>query len=125
MSNARRAPTPRAPAGPRPWRTCLGCRAVRSQGDLLRLVRDADGSVEPDPHRRRGGRGAYLCRTEGCLTEAIRRARWGQAFRTSATLTPEAIGRVRALIEGTETDRFSTECGDDNLRAGAAVEGRW
>jgi predicted RNA-binding protein YlxR (DUF448 family) len=91
----------------------------------LRLVRGADGSVEPDPHRRRGGRGAYLCRTELCLTEAVRRARWGQAFRTSAAMTPEAIGRVRALIEGTGTDRFSTECGDDNLRAGAAVEGRW
>jgi hypothetical protein len=39
-------------------------------------------------------------------------------------LTPETIGRVRALIEAEETPR-STECHEERLRAGAAVEGRW
>jgi hypothetical protein len=60
-----------------------------------------------------------VCRRQECLAEAVRRARWAQAFRAPATLRPETIDRVRALIEAEEMPRLSTEC------AGAAVEGRW
>ncbi|HEY7514577.1 MAG TPA: YlxR family protein, partial [Vicinamibacteria bacterium] len=49
-------------------RSCLGCRRVRPQAELLRIVRMPDGRVEPDPHRRAGGRGAYLCRRVACLS---------------------------------------------------------
>jgi predicted RNA-binding protein YlxR (DUF448 family) len=55
--------------------------------------------VEPDPHRRRGGRGAYLCPQESCLSQAVRRARWAHAFRAPAALSPEGAARVRAWIE--------------------------
>ena len=81
-----------------PVRTCLGCRRARPQAELLRIVRTADGRVEPDPQRRARGRGAYLCRREACLTECVRRGRWPQAFRVPAVATQEVLARLRGLL---------------------------
>ena len=81
-----------------PMRTCLGCRRPRPQAELLRIVRTPDGRVEADPRRRAGGRGAYLCRREACLSECVRRGRWPQAFRVPAVATPDAVDRMRGLL---------------------------
>jgi predicted RNA-binding protein YlxR (DUF448 family) len=79
-------------------RTCLGCRRSRPQVELLRVVRTPAGVVEADLRRRAGGRGAYLCRREACLSECLRRGRWPQAFRVPAVATPEAVARLRQLV---------------------------
>ncbi len=93
-----------APLGGEPLRTCVGCRRVRGQGSLLRLARTPDGFVEADPDRRAGGRGAYLCFSEKCLDEAMRRSRWGRLSRGPVVLRRETIERVRALVRaGRET----------------------
>ena len=84
--------------GHAPIRTCLGCRRARPQAELLRIVRTPDGRVEPDPERRRRGRGAYLCRREECLTECVRRGRWPQAFRVPAVATPDVVAQLRELL---------------------------
>ena len=81
-----------------PVRTCLGCRRARPQAELLRIVRAADGLVEPDPERRGRGRGAYLCRREACLSECVRRGRWPQAFRAPTVATREVVARLRGLL---------------------------
>ena len=138
MTRARgRAPRSRpAPTGaaPGPLRTCLGCRQVRPQAELVRLVRGSDGLVEPDPWRRRGGRGAYLCRSARCLDEAMRRRRWPQAFRAPATLTPAAADGVRALlVEGRLGPGPTSPGWDDGIQVAARgsgqleapVEGGW
>lgn len=104
-----------------PSRTCLGCRQVRPQGSLLRIVRTADGFVEPDPERRRGGRGAYLCRSERCLGEAVRRGRWAHAFRRPVVLRPETVLRLRVLI-GAERELSSRR--GDGVDAGVRPGGR-
>ena len=85
-----------------PRRTCVGCRQVRSQAGLVRLARSPEGFVEPDPRRRRGGRGAYLCPRLACLTNTVRRGRWAQAFRAPVVATPEMIERLRVLLVGEE-----------------------
>jgi hypothetical protein len=97
MTARARKPAATAP-GAGPVRTCLACRQPSPQPRLLRFVRTAEGFVEPDPRRRRGGRGAYLCRSERCFGEALRRGRWGHAFRAPAALRPDTVERVRALI---------------------------
>ena len=77
-----------------PQRTCLGCRQSRPQAALLRLVRTADGSVQADPARRLGGRGAYLCGA-GCLTAALKRKAFGRAFRGKAgKVDPLKLGQA-------------------------------
>jgi predicted RNA-binding protein YlxR (DUF448 family) len=84
--------------GRAPMRTCVGCRRARPQAELLRIVRTRDGGIEADPHRRAGGRGAYLCRREACLSECLRRGRWSQAFRVPALATPDTVARLRGLL---------------------------
>jgi predicted RNA-binding protein YlxR (DUF448 family) len=103
-----------------PLRTCVGCRRVRSQAALLRLVRTPEGFVEPDPDRRRAGRGAYVCPSEGCMNEAVRRGRWAQVFRAPAALAPPAIERLRALIQAEREPELVGPSG-----GGVSVKGGW
>jgi len=84
-----------------PVRTCLGCRARKSQFQLRRLalVRGPDGPrVVWDENRTRGGRGAWLCAGgAGCLEKALRRKVLARAFRLeveadASALTPGVNG---------------------------------
>lgn len=74
-----------------PLRTCVGCRAIRPQAELLRS-RCVDGKVLPDRSVRAGaerhgredspkvGRSAYLCPARACFEQAVRRGGFARAF---------------------------------------------
>lgn len=64
-----------------PQRTCLGCRQVKHQSDLIRFVRSPDGAVLVDLKGRLPGRGAYLCNSRECLAAAVSRQQFNRAFR--------------------------------------------
>lgn len=49
----------------------MGCRAVRPQSELVRLVLAAEGLVR-DEKKALPGRGAYVCSAETCATRAAR-----------------------------------------------------
>ena len=70
-----------------PQRTCVACRKVTTQRELIRLVRGADTTVEEDPSGKKPGRGSYLCCAEACWEAGLRRGALERALRT--TLTPE------------------------------------
>lgn len=55
-----------------PQRTCLGCRVVKDRSALLRYALQ-EGALMPDPACVLPGRGAYLCRNEACLKEALKK----------------------------------------------------
>jgi hypothetical protein len=57
-----------------PARTCVACRQEASKGELIRVVRQADGSAALDLTGHAPGRGAYLHRDPECL-EAARKSR--------------------------------------------------
>ena len=68
-----------------PRRTCLGCRARKTQDRLSRLAL-APGPDGPrvvwDPERTLGGRGAWLCADNpACLENALRKRALARAFR--------------------------------------------
>jgi hypothetical protein len=63
-----------------PQRTCVGCREVRSKGDLIRIVRTPEGVVEIDPTGKLSGRGAYVCPNRECLDLAIQGKRLEKAL---------------------------------------------
>ena len=65
-----------------PQRTCLGCRQVRSQSELVRFVRSPDGEVLADLKGRLPGRGAYLCNRRSCMATAVNRKQFDRAFRS-------------------------------------------
>ena len=55
-----------------PQRTCVACRRVQAKHELTRLVRVADGNVVVDTAGSKAGRGAYLCRSQGCWEVGLR-----------------------------------------------------
>ena len=62
-----------------PMRTCAACREVHAKRSMVRLVRNADGTVTRDPTGKAPGRGTYICDRPDCreprqLADAIQRA---------------------------------------------------
>jgi predicted RNA-binding protein YlxR (DUF448 family) len=74
-----------APAKHIPQRTCVACGEVKSQRELVRLVRVAGGGVEVDPTGRRPGRGAYLCPAPACWQAGLKQGRLEYVLRTTLT----------------------------------------
>ena len=68
-----------------PQRTCIACRKVTGQRELIRLVRIADGSVEVDTSGKKPGRGAYLCRSWECWEIGLKGSRVEHVLRTTLT----------------------------------------
>lgn len=68
-----------------PRRSCVGCRAVREQRDLLRVVRDESGALQLDPQRRLAGRGAYLCPRRECARRSLKQKSLERALRGPVT----------------------------------------
>ncbi len=68
-----------------PLRTCVVCRQTKEKRQLVRLVRDNNGSVQIDTEGKKPGRGAYLCRTTDCWNSALTGGRLEHALRTSVT----------------------------------------
>ena len=58
-----------------PHRMCFACRERSPKRDLIRLVRDRDGSLRPDLLSRGPGRGAYVHADEACLKNLAKRTR--------------------------------------------------
>ena len=64
-----------------PQRTCLGCRQVKDQSELIRFVRSPEGEILVDLKGRLPGRGAYLCNSRDCIMAAVNRQQFNRAFR--------------------------------------------
>jgi predicted RNA-binding protein YlxR (DUF448 family) len=70
-----------------PLRMCISCHQTMNKRHLVRLVRNADGSVQVDPSGKKSGRGAYLCHSRECWHNAFNSSRLEHALKTS--ITPE------------------------------------
>ena len=77
-----------------PRRTCVGCRQVRPQDELIRLTRGADGVARVDETGKGAGRGVYACPTPECLTTALRKGRLDHAFRRPTTGPERSVGEI-------------------------------
>ena len=53
-----------------PLRMCVACREIRPQAELIRVVKQSDGKIAVDLKHKLGGRGAYVCKAEECITKA-------------------------------------------------------
>lgn len=62
-------------------RTCIGCGKASTKDELLRIVRQPDGSVGFDPTGRKPGRGAYVC-SGACFAKARKTGRLARSLRT-------------------------------------------
>jgi uncharacterized protein len=89
-----------------PTRTCLGCRQVRPQDALVRVMRLADGTVVADTGARATGRGAYVCPDAHCAERGLSRARLSHAFKKPSEAGPDLAavvrGGARAVVSATD-----------------------
>lgn len=69
---------------------------MRPKGELLRLVRGADGRARVDWRQREGGRGAYACPLAECLERAFGRGRLGHALKHATEPPPEGVEGILA-----------------------------
>ena len=61
-----------------PERSCVGCRAKRPKGELLRVVpwaASAGVELKIDEKQRLPGRGAYVCRDASCCASSAPRTK--------------------------------------------------
>lgn len=89
-----------------PTRTCVACRTSRPKRELVRIVRTPDGRVTVDETGRLAGRGAYVCRSAGCLTIANTR---GALSRALETPVPTAL--LASIDLGAATNHDTIEGG--------------
>ncbi len=64
-----------------PQRKCLGCNQMKDKQILVRVVRNADGTVSVDLTGKMPGRGAYICRNEKCLNTALKSHRLDRSLK--------------------------------------------
>ena len=83
-------------AGHKAKRTCLGCRQIFDQEQLVRYVLSPGGEVLVDYRQKLPGRGAYTCFSDACVRTAVKRQQFGRAFRLPA-LAPSADILLDAL----------------------------
>ena len=50
-----------------PMRMCIACREMKPKQEMLRVVKNAEGEIFPDPTGKAPGRGAYICDNGECL----------------------------------------------------------
>lgn len=65
-----------------PMRMCVGCREMKEKRALLRIVKNTEGAISFDRVGKAPGRGAYVCKSEECLTKAVRQHQLERALET-------------------------------------------
>lgn len=66
-----------------PLRMCLGCRAMKSKGELIRVVKSPEGVISLDETFKAPGRGAYICKDSECFKRALKTKALSRAFKTA------------------------------------------
>lgn len=97
-----------------PIRTCVACRTSGGKRTLVRVVRLPAGDARPegegvalDPTGKRNGRGAYLCPTEACVTQALKQKKLERSLKTPI---PETVAdALRVLAATRETSVTAPE----------------
>lgn len=90
-----------------PTRTCIGCRSLDQQSQLLRFVRIDSGptsQVVPDLGRDSGGRGAWLHGRMSCMQRALDRKAFNRAFRGARELDVSQVAALATVLTGADND---------------------
>ncbi|MBS6511488.1 MAG: YlxR family protein [Clostridiales bacterium] len=75
---------------------CVACRQGKPKKELIRIVRNKEGSVGVDLTGKAQGRGAYLCPSVQCLEKAIKSRALQRAL--ECELTEEMASEIKRVI---------------------------
>lgn len=84
----------------KPQRMCVGCMQMQEKSCLIRIVKEADGTVSMDATGRKNGRGAYICKNADCLQKAMKAKRLERTF--SMQLPDEVYAQLQEELKNIE-----------------------
>ena len=80
-----------------PHRKCIACRTIHPKNEMIRISKTSEGIYQLDEHHTADGRGAYLCRKEACIKQAIQKKALHQSFKTK--VSEECYDMLRTFAE--------------------------
>lgn len=83
-----------------PLRMCIGCMEMKPKAELIRVVREPEGSISLDPTGKKNGRGAYICKCSACMEKAAKAKKLERAF--SAQIPSEVYELLQREMEQLE-----------------------
>jgi predicted RNA-binding protein YlxR (DUF448 family) len=63
-----------------PIRMCIACREMKPKREMLRVVKSPEGEISLDFKGKAPGRGAYICGSEECVKNCIKRKIFNKVF---------------------------------------------
>lgn len=82
-----------------PMRTCIACRQEKEKREMLRIVRNSEGTIALDFSGKLQGRGAYLCKEPECVKKLKRQKLLNKSF--SCFVPDEIYQRIEEELLGT------------------------
>ncbi len=61
-------------------RTCIGCNAKKDKSELIRIVKQQEGTIIIDKTGKLQGRGAYICGERTCLERITKSNKLAKIF---------------------------------------------
>ena len=83
-----------------PMRMCIACREMKPKKDLMRVVKNAEDEIFPDPTGKAPGRGAYVCASEECRKKVLGKKLLHKTFSTN--VAPEVYEGIEGADLGKE-----------------------
>lgn len=83
-----------------PQRMCIGCQEMKPKKELIRVVKNSEGTIKVDLTGKAPGRGAYICKNVQCLEKAIKGKRLEKNFETK--IDENIFQRLREELIGEE-----------------------
>ncbi len=81
-----------------PMRTCIACRQEKEKREMLRIVRNSEGTIALDFSGKLQGRGAYLCKDPECVKKLKRQKLLNKSF--SCFVPDEIYQRIEEELLG-------------------------
>ena len=66
-----------------PLRQCVGCGEMKGKKEMMRVLKTAEGEICLDVTGKKNGRGAYVCKSLGCLQAAKKNKGLERSFKIS------------------------------------------
>ena len=80
-----------------PMRMCVGCREMKEKRSLLRIVKSPENVISFDRVGKAPGRGAYVCKSQDCLTKAVKQKQLERALETK--IEQQVFGQLMEEID--------------------------
>lgn len=85
-----------------PMRLCIGCGEMKNKREMMRILKTPEEEFVLDATGKKNGRGAYLCKSEACLSKAIKTKGLERSFKMS--IPKEVYAKLEEEFKHIETE---------------------